>query len=74
MRSRWKFAPLCLLVLLLGLALPAATQAQEPDFSNTSDILHGQTHLLRDDDIVVAYPNAVADGQGGYDTTIVSSF
>lgn len=54
MRLGWKYAPFCLLSLLLWLALPPAIHAQEPDFSDTPDILHGATNLLRDDDVVVA--------------------
>jgi hypothetical protein len=28
-------------------------RAADPDFSNVTDILGGQTHLLRDDDLVL---------------------
>ena len=74
MRLTCKLAPVCLLFVLCCLLLPGAARAQEPDFSGTTDILNGQTHLLRNDDIVVAYPKVVADGQGAYDTTITSTF
>ena len=74
MRLTCKLAPVCLLFVLCCLLLPGVARAQEPDFSGTTDILNGQTHLLRNDDIVVAYPKVVADGQGAYDTTITSTF
>lgn len=46
--------PACLLVFLLCIGFTTSASAQEPDFSDTPDILHGQSHLLRMDDIVIA--------------------
>lgn len=55
MRPHWKYVPLCLLfVTSFRLFFAAPIHAQEPDFSDTPDILHGTTNLLRDDDVVVA--------------------
>jgi hypothetical protein len=49
------------------LELPAAAQAQEPDFSGENDILNGQTHLLRSDDLAYAYAqNASAAPYNNY--------
>lgn len=55
MRLTCKLAPACLLFVLFCLLRPAAARAQEPDFSGTTDILNGQTHLLRSDDLAMAY-------------------
>jgi len=42
------------LALLLGVWSDGPAHAQ-PDFTNVTDILHGRRHLLRTDDLVVAY-------------------
>ena len=48
-------APLLAIVFLLLLSSPA--HAQNPDYSGTPDILHGQNYLLQNDDIVVVQAN-----------------
>jgi hypothetical protein len=45
--------PACLLVLLACLLLPLRAAAQEPDYSDTDDILNGQRSMLRADDLAL---------------------
>lgn len=55
---------LCLVYLLI----PLHSHAQDPDFSNTTDILNGQHHMLRADDVAVAYQDAAQ--QAPYSSTL----
>lgn len=48
-------APLLASVLWILLSIPA--HAQNPDYSDTPDMLHGQNYLRRDDDIVLVQNN-----------------
>src|SRR5215813_4614503 len=41
------------LATLTGVLSGGRVRAADPDFSNVTDILGGQTHLLRDDDFLV---------------------
>jgi hypothetical protein len=47
--------PAWLILLFACLLLPAHAGAQEPDFSDTDDILNGQRNMLRADDLALVY-------------------
>src|SRR3954451_3570885 len=56
-------------ILVLGcLLFTARAHAQDPDFSNTMDILNGQRHMLRADDVAVVYQDAAQ--QAPYTSTL----
>jgi hypothetical protein len=60
--------PACLILVLYCLPLPARAQAQEPNFSNTTDILNGQRHMLRADDVALVYQDVAQ--QAPYTNTL----
>ena len=51
--SRFVVAVILLLMICTGVAGDRLAWAADPDFSNVTDILGGQRHLLRDDDLIV---------------------
>ncbi|MFN8466273.1 MAG: hypothetical protein U0X20_12020, partial [Caldilineaceae bacterium] len=46
---------------LFYVLLPLYAHAQDPNFSNTTDILNGQRHMLRADDVAVVYQAAAQE-------------
>jgi hypothetical protein len=60
MRPACQLFPVCLILLLACLLLPLEARAQEPDYSDTPDILNGQRNMLRADDLALVYQDVAA--------------
>jgi len=49
---------------LVATVLSGGSASAQPDYTNVADILHGRRHLLRTDDLVVAYNVAANEDEG----------
>ena len=68
MRRAQLLFPSLLALALLYVLIPLYAHAQDPDFTNTTDILNGQRHMLRADDVAVVYQDAAQ--QAPYTSTL----
>ena len=55
MRRAQLLFPAVLALALITVLVPLYAHAQDPNFSNTLDILNGQRHMLRADDVAAVY-------------------
>jgi hypothetical protein len=62
--SRFVVAVILLLMICTGVAGERLAWPAEPDFSNVTDILSGQRHLLRDDDLLIVSSACRSFSQG----------